>query len=270
MLVAIIVVGIMPGRSPVTARDAAADDGSTPARNVPEELPSIAYEQWLEHEHDDLEFTPGERVEIGFRPRTNDRWPVGGAEPGPLPAGRASGRDMAKMPNGSRWADVGGTKDTGGKDADDVRADGTDEPATQPSPTAEPSPATDPVDMPGGEAVPADGAAFAQPAAEPAFDLAAASGLRRQVYGFLPYWELSGASTKLNYDVLSTIAYFSVGATSKGNLKKKDADGSNTTGWGGWTSSNMTQAINAAHQTGTRVVLTVSVFASTSSQAATQ
>ncbi len=44
-------------------------------------------------------------------------------------------------------------------------------------------------------------------------DVAAASGLRRQVFGFLPYWELNGASTKLNHDVLSTIAYFSVGAT---------------------------------------------------------
>ena len=45
------------------------------------------------------------------------------------------------------------------------------------------------------------------------------------MFGFLPYWELSGASTKLNYDVLSTIAYFSVGATSKGDLKKRNANG---------------------------------------------
>ena len=81
----------------------------------------------------------------------------------------------------------------------------------------------------------------------PTFDLAAASGLTRQVFGFLPYWELSGASTKLNYDVLSTIAYFSVGADSKGNLRKKNSDGTTTTGWGGWTSSSLTSVINSAH-----------------------
>ncbi len=103
-----------------------------------------------------------------------------------------------------------------------------------------------------------------------AVDPAAASGLRRQVFGFLPYWELSGASSKLNYGVLSTIAYFSVGATSSGNLKKKDADGTATTGWGGWTSWSTTSVINAAHQRGTRVVLTISVFAWTSGEASVQ
>ncbi len=268
-LVAILVAGVMPGPPTVTARDLLPDVPSRPAvpapdapddapDDVPEDVPSIAYEEWLEHEDDELEFTPGARVEVGFTPRKDDRWPVGGAEPGPLPAGRASGRDMAKMPNGSRWTDVGG------KGTDGRNGRGAGEPA-------EPSPAQDPVDAPAGAAaVPANLAAFAEPAAEPDFDLAAASGLRRQVYGFLPYWELSGASTKLNYDVLSTIAYFSVGATSKGNLKKKDADGTSTTGWGGWTSSNMTRVINAAHQKGTRVVLTVSVFAWTSSQASVQ
>ena len=262
-LVAILVAGVAPGPFSATARGmapggAALPSDPAPSADAPDEIPSIAYEEWLEHEDDDIEFTPGGRVEVGFTPRKDDRWPVGGAEPGPLPAGRASGRDMAKMPNGSRWADVGD-----GKGVPGTRVDG-DEPSTAPSP------ASDPVDMPGGESSPAAGAAFAQPAPEPAFDLAAASGLRRQVYGFLPYWEVSGASTKLNYDVLSTIAYFSVGATAKGNLKKKDADGTSTTGWGGWTSSSMTKVINAAHQKGTRVVLTVSVFAWTSSQASVQ
>ncbi|MFN8629438.1 MAG: FlgD immunoglobulin-like domain containing protein [Chloroflexota bacterium] len=98
----------------------------------------------------------------------------------------------------------------------------------------------------------------------------AASGLRRQVFGFLPYWELSGASTSLNYSTLTTIAYFSVGADAAGNLKKKNADGSLTTGWGGWTSSAMTSVINAAHSHGTRVVLTASVFAWSSGGIATQ
>ncbi len=139
----------------------------------------------------------------------------------------------------------------------------TDAPAT---PDATPAPVDEPS---GDEVVAADGASFAQPV-EQSVDLAAASGLRRQVYGFLPYWSLSGASSKLNYDVLSTIAYFSVGASAKGDLKKKDPDGSNTTGWGGWTSSSMTSVINAAHQRGTRVVLTISVFAWSTSQANVQ
>ena len=91
------------------------------------------------------------------------------------------------------------------------------------------------------------------------------------MFGFLPYWELSGASTKLNYDVLSTIAYFSVGANAKGNLKKKDADGTSTTGWGGWTSSSH----DAGHQRGpparhARRADRVSVFAWTSTQASVQ
>ena len=99
---------------------------------------------------------------------------------------------------------------------------------------------------------------------------ATTTGLRRQVFGFLPYWELSGASTSLNYSVLTTIAYFSVGADTAGNLKKRNANGSLTTGWGGWTSSAMTSVINAAHAHGTRVVLTASVFAWTSSTASAQ
>jgi spore germination protein YaaH/flagellar hook assembly protein FlgD len=99
---------------------------------------------------------------------------------------------------------------------------------------------------------------------------ASGTGLIRQVFGFLPYWELSDPSTRLNYDVLSTIAYFSVGADSKGNLLKRNADGSITTGWRGWTSAKLTSVINDAHRHHTRVVLTVSVFAWTSSQKARQ
>ena len=86
--------------------------------------------------------------------------------------------------------------------------------------------------------------------------------------GFLPYWEVGDAV--LDYEVLSTIAYFSVGADKNGNLLKFDSAGKPTTGWGGWTSSRLTSIINAAHTKGTRVVLTVSVFAWSSGQAALQ
>ena len=97
-----------------------------------------------------------------------------------------------------------------------------------------------------------------------------AGGMRREVYGFLPYWTLADPGTRLDFSVLTHLAYFSVGADAKGNLKKRDPDGSLTTGWAGWTSSSMTSVINAAHAKRRRVTLTLSVFAWTSGQAAVQ
>ena len=234
--------------------------------DAPPEQPSIAYLEAMAHEDDVISFQAGGPVTVGFSPRGSDRWPVDGKAPGSLPAGRATGREMAASKQGSRWADI---------DAAAPAGDPAGDPAANPDPAPTDAPATPdatpgPVDEPSGdEVVAADGASFSQPV-EQSVDLAAASGLRRQVYGFLPYWSLSGASSKLNYDVLSTIAFFSVGASAKGDLKKKDPDGSNTTGWGGWTSSSMTSVINAAHQRGTRVVLTISVFAWSTSQANVQ
>ena len=77
-------------------------------------------------------------------------------------------------------------------------------------------------------------------------DLAAAvdpGGLKREVFGFLPYWELTDSSTRLDWEKLSTIAYFGVGAAANGDLQKKNSDGSTTVGWSGWTSSKMTGVI---------------------------
>lgn len=99
-------------------------------------------------------------------------------------------------------------------------------------------------------------------------DLAAVvdpGGLRREVFGFLPYWELSDSSTTLDWEKLSTIAYFGVGAASNGNLEIKNSDGSTTVGWSGWTSSKMTEVIQTAHANNTRVVLTIQSFAWNSS-----
>jgi spore germination protein YaaH/flagellar hook assembly protein FlgD len=296
LLVAVLLAGLLP--MPVAIAVEAPGGRSTTAHvdaTPPEQQPSTAYLEAMAHENDAIEFQPGGLVEVGFTPLAGDRWPIDGHVPGALPPGRATGEQMAASDNGSQWADTKPSDPGGGSGGQDPAASSSPSPTpgtprategpasndSMPSSTPAPSGAPAdppvvfdatpaPVDAPAGDPVtPAQGAALAQPA-EPAFDLAAASGLRRQVFGFLPYWELSGASTKLNYDVLSTIAYFSVGATSKGNLKKKDADGTSTTGWGGWTSSSMTRVINAAHERGTRVVLTVSVFAWTSSQASVQ
>ncbi len=48
----------------------------------------------MAHAGDRIEFTPGGRVTVGFRPRSGDGWEVGGRAPRALPAGSASGRDM--------------------------------------------------------------------------------------------------------------------------------------------------------------------------------
>ena len=68
------------------------------------------------------------------------------------------------------------------------------------------------------------------------------------------------ALASMNYQLVSTIAYFSVNANMEGNLVKGPT-GSPTTGWAGWTSSRMTDVINRAHANGARVVLTVSMMA---------
>ncbi len=51
----------------------------------------------------------------------------------------------------------------------------------------------------------------ARPSSRPA-----AVGMRREVYGFLPYWEVSDSDTRLNFDILTHLAYFSVGADADG------------------------------------------------------
>ena len=80
--------------------------------------------------------------------------------------------------------------------------------------------------------------------------------LRREVFGFLPYWELGST---LDYDTLSTIAYFGINLRSDGTFDKS------ANGWDGWQSSSLTTVINDAHAHGTRVVLTVESMAWSSS-----
>jgi spore germination protein YaaH len=240
---AAFLIGELLAAAPVTARQlAAASPVVSPGAEDPGVLqPGIQYEDAMAHEHDRIAFRAGGRVTVGYRPQAGDAWAVDGRSPRALPAGAASGRELLDA------------SATGG------------ESATLPA-SAEPAPADQP--DPGSSAVPVvDGASAALPlgAGGVALD---GTRLRRQVFGFLPYWEVNDAV--LNYDVLSTIAYFSVGADRNGNLLKKNSDGSATTGWAGWTSSRLTTIINAAHAKGTRVVLTLSVFAWSSGQAAVQ
>jgi spore germination protein YaaH len=202
------------------------------------------------HQNDQIAFTPGARVTIPFRPRPDDGWSVDGVAPSELPAGGASGRAMAAAPQGSTWAIP-----SGAPEADQPLRDGN---------------ALHPVDGPGSIGAPAATPAVAVAPTTDAVLSPATTRVRRQVFGFLPYWELSDGSTRLHYELLSTIAYFGVGVDAAGNLRKRNRDGSKTVGWAGWTSSRMTSVIQAAHRRGTRVVLTVLAFGWTSQQAATQ
>jgi len=168
---------------------------------------------------------------------------VDGAKPRALPAGSATGKALRTLPNELPALPL----------------------RVAPRPDA---PIVDPSSVVAGDGAvfrPEEGAATFEPAA--AVDPGA---LRREVFGFLPYWELSDSSTRLDWEKISTVAYFGVGADSKGNLLKKNSDGSATVGWSGWTSAKMTGVINAAHRSHARVVLTVQSFAWTSTGLARQ
>ena len=189
--------------------------------------PSIQYDEAVRHADDAIAFTPGERVTVGFQPRAGDTWPVGGAQPAALPAGRLDGKTM--------------------------RAQGPDLS----------------VDLPSGGPAPVDATSTSfhdtamgptGPAVEPDARVSP-SGLRREIFGFLPYWQVNSSSLRLDYAKISTIAYFGVGADGNGNLQKRNSDGSTTVGWSGWTSSKMSSIISTAHANRTRVVLTVQSFA---------
>jgi spore germination protein YaaH len=97
---------------------------------------------------------------------------------------------------------------------------------------------------------------LAEPSGAQATLAALPNGMRKEVLGFLPYWMLDAASLQwMQYQLVSTIAYFSVNANANGTLA------TTSTGWSGWNSSAMTNVINAAHAKGVRVVLTVSMMA---------
>ena len=66
---------------------------------------------------------------------------------------------------------------------------------------------------------------FVDPATATSARLAAVvdpGGLRREVFGFLPYWEIADPSTTLDWEKLSTIAYFGVGAAANGDLQRTE------------------------------------------------
>jgi spore germination protein YaaH/flagellar hook assembly protein FlgD len=246
-----------PGSATVAVADAVAFDGSqglddpfdaAGAGDAGGLQPSIQYEEAERHASDKIAFTPGERVTVPFQPRAGDRWTVGDVAPTTLPAGRLDGRTIRGQ--GTAPARDGLTPPR---------------PRGRPIPTATETS----IDVPSGGPSPIE----ATPAS---FDLATESGtetqaitpaaavspngLRREVFGFLPYWEVNSSTLRLDYGKISTIAYFGVGVDGTGHLQKRNDDGSTTVGWSGWTSAKMTSIISAAHARHTRVVLTVQSF----------
>ena len=82
------------------------------------------------------------------------------------------------------------------------------------------------------------------------------NGLSHEVFGYLPYWTLTGGNLPyLDYDLVTTIAYFSIGALRDGTLD------TSTAGYAAWHSAAMTEVISTAHQQRVRVVLTVTMMA---------
>ena len=219
---------VLVGTVPAASVGAVDRDSPVVASSV---QPTVQYEESVAHAGDRIAFEAGERVSVPFRPRSSDRWAVDGARPRALPAGRVSGRALRH-----------------------AGPDPVDNPATL-TVSHEPGGPTGwidrPHDGPGeGSAVQADLAAAVDP-----------GGLKREVFGFLPYWELTDSSTRLDWEKLSTVAYFGVGAAGNGDLQQKNSDGSTTVGWSGWTSSKMTMSSTRRTASGARVVLTVQSFA---------
>ncbi|MFB3850513.1 MAG: glycosyl hydrolase family 18 protein [Acidobacteriota bacterium] len=81
--------------------------------------------------------------------------------------------------------------------------------------------------------------------------------LSKTIYGFMPYWVVSDLS-KVQWDLLTHVAYFSVGVNSDGSL-------TNQSGSYAWPNGSYVQAlISLAHSNSVKVTLTATLFNSSS------
>jgi spore germination protein YaaH len=97
-------------------------------------------------------------------------------------------------------------------------------------------------------------AAGAQPLANPAL-YPSNPKLAREVFGFAPYWALSG-NGNWDYSLLSTIAYFGLDVQSDGSFNTS----STNNGFRGWMSQDLANVITRAHANSDRVVLVIKAF----------
>src|SRR5207247_9881919 len=133
---------------------------------------------------------------------SGDRWTVGGGAPTSLPAGRLDGTAIRGQATHSTVV-TSPTVDTPTETAPTAAATDTTVSGSPGSATA-------------GSVTPQDATAL--------------NGRRREIFGFLPYWEVNSSSLRLDYAKISTIAYFGVGADDAGNLQKRTPDAPTTVG----------------------------------------
>ncbi len=82
--------------------------------------------------------------------------------------------------------------------------------------------------------------------------------LSHEVYGYLPYWRLdSGTVDRINYNLVSTIAFFGLGIKSNGAINR------DWVGYKEYVGEAAAAVTNAAHDRGVRVVPTFQLFDST-------
>lgn len=80
------------------------------------------------------------------------------------------------------------------------------------------------------------------------------AGLSREVFGFAPYWAVSGGTlSDMRYDLVSTVAYFGLSVNASGGLN-------NDAGMSTFNSSAFAAMVNTAHASGDRVVLVATCF----------
>jgi spore germination protein YaaH len=79
--------------------------------------------------------------------------------------------------------------------------------------------------------------------------------LAREVFGFAPYWALSG-NGNWDYSLLSTIAYFGLDVQGDGSFNTSATNN----GFKGWMSQDLVNVINKAHANSDRVVLVIKAF----------
>ena len=88
----------------------------------------------------------------------------------------------------------------------------------------------------------------------------------REIFGFLPYWNLGQPDTQVPLDELTTVAIFGVEAGKDGSLVSTTTGGAAPQGWTAWRSAATTDLIHQAHLHNVRVVLTIQRFSWTASQ----
>ena len=104
------------------------------------------------------------------------------------------------------------------------------------------------------------GSAVAAPAPLSAAQLS--HRLRAEVMGYLPYWELTDATVAgLDYEGLTTIAFFSVGLDAAGHLDRTGR------GYAALMSDGAGAVIDAAHAAGVRAIVSFSSFGSAKNDA---